>query len=228
MKPVAGLPYAHLNLRTNPFRSLEPAERADVAVVEVEGLARWLREGGHGRPDGPTAREHGPGPRRPGGGADGRRILQLVGAGGCGKTTWLEALHRRLPGASLVAWSAVHGWPPLPPDGPLLVDDAQELPARSRRVACRRGVLVLATRTDLTRRLRRLDGELRTLRVEDLVTPTRMVRMIARRMEWARRGPGAVPAFSRATLARLWARHGPDVRRTYEELYHRIPAHPSP
>lgn len=206
MAAVTALPYAGLNLRRNPFSALPPDERTSVAVVEVEPLADLLHE----RIDA--------GSRLP------PLAVQLVGPPGCGKTTWLRALRERFPDAPTVAWSAVRGWPPVPPGPLLFVDDAHLLPWRLRRRLRARRVLALATHRDLGGALRRRGYETRTVDVPSLATGGRLRRIVDRRIAHVRRAEGPVPDIPDADLEALLRRHGPDLRAVLDTLYDRIQA----
>lgn len=207
--PSPRLPYAHLHLRTNPFRTLDAEERATLAVVDVD---RWVEQirARRGRRTRPLA-------------------VQLLGPGGCGKTTHLEAIRRHFPGAPMLAWSAVEGWPVIPSGDPLFVDDAHELPRGGlRRVVAGRRALILATRVDLGPRLARQRLDVRTLQVAPLVTPRRVRRIVRRRLDWARRTPGPLPSVEDRLTERLLSRHGTDLRALLGELYRHIQEHPVP
>jgi fumarate reductase flavoprotein subunit len=87
-----GLPFAHLNLRFNPFGELDLHLRADVAVVD---LADW--------------------PKRL---AAGRFAIQFLADCGRGKTTHLLALRRHFPDAAAAGdWSWYIGAPEARGDG---------------------------------------------------------------------------------------------------------------
>jgi hypothetical protein len=70
------LPFAHLNLRRNPFGEFQPAQRAVLAVAEVERFVRRLAQPGY--------------------------AVQFIGDQGRGKTTHLLAIMRHFPRAAYV------------------------------------------------------------------------------------------------------------------------------
>lgn len=255
MTRLPRLPYAHLNLRANPFRELAPEERGALAVVDVEAWVAHIRKrraagagptvtgrdaqaGGAARPD--------VGMSPPEGGTV--LVLQLLGPSGVGKTTHLDALHRHFPDAPRVAWSAPSererrarrvpdGWPPVPPGDLLFVDDAHAFPRRRwAGVLAGRRTLVVATQRDLTPMLQKaLAGrpgrgptslDVRTSDLTARVTPDVLRRIVARRLESARRGDGSLPKIEAADVVSLLRRHGPDLRAVLDDLYRRIQAHP--
>ena len=67
--PTLNLPFAHLNLRFNPFGEATPEERAKLAVVDIERFAQRLCAPGF--------------------------AVQFIGEHGRGKSTHLLALHAR-------------------------------------------------------------------------------------------------------------------------------------
>ncbi len=95
------LPFAHLNLRRNPFGELDESERAALAVVDVDAVAARLRAGAR---------------------------VQFVGDHGRGKTTHLLALRARLPEARYCRRDRGQ---PLPDAPIVLVDEADAVPRRA-------------------------------------------------------------------------------------------------
>lgn len=190
-----GLPFAHLNLRRNPFGEATRAERAALAVASDREVDGWVERLGGAR-----------------------FALQLVGDCGRGKTTHLLALHARFPAAPFTRLE-----PDLParvdPAPLVFVDEAQLLPARRRRAlfrACR--ALALATHEDLQPELQAAGLEVETVRLTGL-DPARLAAILTRRLEWARRGPGPIPWLADDACARLVARFGDDVRAIEDHLY---------
>ncbi len=255
MTHLPRLPYAHLNLRANPFRELAPEERGALAVVDVEAWVTIIRKR-RAADAGPTVTGREARPRRPGRPDIGISppaggpvlVLQLLGPSGVGKTTHLDALHRRFPDTPRVAWSApsererraprvADGWPPVPPGDLLFVDDAHAFPRRRwARVLAGRRTLVLATQRDLTPMLQKaLAGgpgpgptslDVRTNDLTTRVTPDVLRQIVARRLEGARRGDGSLPKIEAADVVSLLRRHGPDLRAVLDDLYRRIQTHP--
>jgi hypothetical protein len=190
------LPYAHLNLRRNPFGELEAEERAELAVAEVGSLVARVR--------------------RPG------AAVQLLGPSGSGKTTWLLAIRRHFPGAPFVK---VHERvrTRVPSGHPLFVDDAHLLPPRQRRRLLSRPIsFILCTHLDLAQELAALGLEAVTVTPGGSLSAELLEVAFARRVEAARRGPGAVPRVPRTTVERLLAGCGGDVRSMELALYQAV------
>ncbi|MEW6364974.1 MAG: hypothetical protein AB1714_10080 [Acidobacteriota bacterium] len=187
------LPYAHLNLRRNPFGELERAERAELAEVEVDELVECVR--------------------RPG------VAVQLLGGSGCGKTTHLLAIHRRFASAPYV--KVIDGTRARVPFGhPVHVDDAHLLASSERRRLLHRPAsFVLTTQCDLSEEIARSGLRSVVVRPHQLLSADLLERVFARRVEAARRGPGPVPRLARSTVEALIERWGPDVRSMERALY---------
>jgi len=112
-----GLPFAHLNLRRNPFGEVAAEERPALAVVDeaaLDGLAARLRAALDG---------------------DARTTVQLLGEKGFGKTTHLLALRARFVGSPYrhVAEGERPAPDPaaLPQSKPFFLDESQRVPRRS-------------------------------------------------------------------------------------------------
>ena len=181
------LPFAHLNLRVNPFGEPRVEERAALAVVDL-----------------PELRAGDP--------------VQFVGESGHGKTTHLLALLARNPGAVYERLQEGEDRYAARASGavPLLLDEAQRLrPQLLLRLFSQNRTLALGTHDDLSRFS---DRPLRTVRFAGL-TLARLRAILARRIEWARRGPGPVPVVSDASLQALLDRHASDVRAIEGHLY---------
>ena len=200
--PATGhwLPFAHLNLRCNPFGELSPADRASTAVVEIACWVPWL--------------------------AVDRRALQFVGECGRGKTTHLLALRPRLPQAAYVYLPEEGGCPPIPQGRPLMIDEAQRLPGRIRRRLLASGApLVLGTHVELSRPLRHWGYQVHTVHVAAGLNAQRLTAILNRRIEAARLAVGPVPELRPADADVLLARWGNDIRSIEGFLYERMQQH---
>lgn len=193
---MIGLPFAHLNLRRNPFGEPSSRERAALAVVDRELLAplvRSLAEPGF--------------------------AVQFTGECGRGKSTHLHALRAHFPDAPYLYFAEGARPPPIPRAPVLFLDETQRLPWRTRRRVFRRGVtLAIGTHRDHSGELARAGLRFETVRLDGF-TPVRVHRIIERRIEWARRAPGPVPWLGLDGVARLSDRFGGDLRAMESHLY---------
>lgn len=187
------LPFAHLNLRRNPFGELTAAERTSLACVEIDDVAEQLRQPG--------------------------AVVQFLGEKGFGKTTHLLSIHRRFEGSAYV--HIPDGQPAQIPHGnPLLIDEAQRLTNRQWKQILRAGVpLVLGTHTDYTDKLRRAGRVVSNIAVAESTDGGRLHRLVNDRIRFLTRSAGPVPVVRIETCERLLQRHGPDIRSILEELY---------
>ncbi len=190
------LPYARLNLRRNPFGSIPLEDRGHLAVLDLDPITAALE------PD--------------------RAALQIVGDRGHGKTTHLLAIRARLfPDAPYIHLDQERAIPAIPAASLLFLDEAQRFPRR-QLAQLGRGTarLVLGTHADHARALSRAGRPVTTIRLgpRDL-TADRLGRLLGRRIEHARRGPGPVPSITPGSLSNLLGRHGSNIRAIEDELY---------
>lgn len=193
---VPSLPFAHLNLRCNPFGELSISEWTAQADVDLSPILGAL--------DQP------------------RSAVQLIGDKGFGKTTHLLALRARCESAGYVhiPEGERRG---LPTGSPVLIDEAQRLTMLQRWQLFRSSVpLVLGTHHDFQNALLRSGRHVLTIHVETQVNSDRLHRILNARIAAARRHPGAIPTVSRSTVDQLMAQFGPNIRQIVHELYARI------
>mgnify|MGYP000964671584 FL=1 len=180
-------PFAKLNLIRNPFGELQPAERAELAVVDTPRWLELLRQ--------PTS------------------AVQFIGPGGHGKTTHLLALAHRLPQAAYVYLPEDGPPPSLPRARPVLIDEAQRLRWWQRRqVLAVGGPLALGTHEDLTPALRRAGLTVVTVEVAADQSPERLADILNRRIEASRAGDAPVPRVDLPQAIELRRRFGADIR----------------
>lgn len=145
-------------------------------------------------------------------------IVQFIGDSGRGKTTHLLALAARHPAAVYVKLEeGQDAWSREPPEGaPFLLDEAQRARPERLRALLRSGrTVALGTHADLSGLAPRA---IRTVQVGGWGVSS-LGPIVARRIEWARRGPGPVPIVSDTALAILVSKHGDDLRSLLSELY---------
>jgi hypothetical protein len=191
--PSPSLPFAHLNLRRNPFGELPLSDWAALADVDVQECDGFLSK--------PWA------------------TVQFVGEKGNGKTTHLLAIRDRIPESVYVHFPEGEKTE-IPVGNPLLIDEAQRMTRWQQWKVFRSGIpLVLGTHRDFTGELKRAGRRVKTVVVYERMSASRLVRIIQARIEWVRRDAGPVPQLSHETADRLLTRFGPDVRRIFYELY---------
>ncbi len=189
------LPYAHLNLRRNPFGDFSEADRTALAIVDINDVVERLGSS--------TA-------------------IQFVGEKGYGKTTHLLAIRSMFENAGYV--HIPEGEKAAIPSGnPVLIDEAQRLTFWQRLRLFRMKVpLVLGTHRDFEPELKRAGRTVQTIAVEKHTCIDRLQKVFASRIEWVRRDSGPVPSVSEQTVESLVSEFGPDIRGMLGHLYDRI------
>ncbi|MCA9085284.1 MAG: hypothetical protein KDA81_14565 [Planctomycetaceae bacterium] len=188
------LPFEQLNLRRNPFGEFSEQERAELAVVDVDGVAERLSHS--------------------------RTAVQFVGEKGFGKTTHLLALRLRFSESAYVHIPEGERLTTVPTGSPLMIDEAQRLTFSQRRTVFRYDrPLVLGTHTNFHRALERAGRHVETIHVGDGTSVDRLHRILNDRIERVRRTAGSVPQVTPKTCRRMLQRHGPDVRGIMSDLY---------
>ncbi len=189
--PVS-LPFAHLNLRRNPFGEVEPAEQGELAVVDVDRHVERLRRPGY--------------------------AVQFLGDQGRGKTTHLLAILRHFPNSPYVHIG--EGQRPRIPQGhPVFVDEVNRLPRRRRRRLFHRRVsLALGTHEDFHAELTSAGFDVETVSAGGLEV-AELCRIANRRIESARRDPGPLPQLSLRTARAMIDRFDDDLRSIHARLY---------
>lgn len=186
-------PFAHLNLRRNPFGELELSQRAALAVVRVEPFVERLKQPGY--------------------------AVQFLGGKGRGKTTHLLAILQHFPDAAYVHIGEGQR-PRIPRGQPLMIDEIQRLPRRRRRRVFRRHVsLAIATHEDVGAELARAGFDVQTIEAAASLDAGRLRQILNRRIQWARRGSGPLPSVTIETARELIGRFGDHVRAVEWHMY---------
>ena len=194
---LSWIPWARWNLCRNPFGELIRQERAELAIVDVEAIARQVAR--------PSC------------------AYQLIGDCGRGKTTRMLALAHHIPGAFYAYLPEDGPCPAIATGNPILIDEAQRLPRRVRQSVFATGLpLVLATHRDLARPLRRHGYRVITEQVGDGNTPELIQRLLNRRIEASRLRAGPVPVVSLALARRMVMRFQSDIRSIESHLYEHV------
>jgi hypothetical protein len=187
------LPFAHLNLRRNPFGEASPEERGGLAVVDVERFVPRLANPGF--------------------------AVEFIGDCGRGKTTRLRALWDRLDRPPFLRVAEEPRGFRAPDASVIFVDEAQFLSARQRRkLFGRRSSFVVGTHVSLAPAFEQAGLCYESAPVGG-VDVELVGRIIARRLEWARRDSGPVPGVSKPAIEALIERHGDDLRAIEHHLY---------
>lgn len=188
------LAYSHLNLRWNPFGTVDFDDVALLAVVQVDQYVQRLNRPGY--------------------------ALQFLGDCGRGKTTHLLALHDFFSQSPYIHF--VEGAPiPEIPQAPLLfLDETQRLPRSLRKfIFSRPGVsFVIATHFDHSSEFKKASLDHDSLVLKGL-SVTRLAQIVQRRIEWARRSPGPVPSVPDSEIAKLIGLYGDDLGAILSRLY---------
>lgn len=198
--PPPGIPFGHLNLRRNPFGALPDEAWAQVVLpaFELEPVIERLGRPGY--------------------------CLQLMGDSGRGKSSHLRMLHASFANEP---WTYVaEGTRPRIPEARqvVFVDEVWRLPFWQRRTLWRRPCsFAIGTHFDHAAELRRAGVQVQTVEVGGL-TPARLLALMRRRIDWARRGPAPapVPEPTLALAQALVAVHRDDLRAIQRELYERF------
>ncbi|MDG1896577.1 MAG: hypothetical protein P8J37_16865 [Fuerstiella sp.] len=187
------LPYAHLNLRRNPFGEFSEDERTALALVDIEPIIERLNNPGY--------------------------VVQFVGEKGYGKTTHLLAIRSRLSDAGYVHIPEGQR-AGLPSGCPILIDEAQRLTRWQQFQVFRSNTpMVLGTHRDFKEQLRRAGRVVETIEVELRTDADRLHRLLNARIQWVRRGDGRVPSITLPTADNLLKEFGPNIRGILHQLY---------
>jgi len=185
--------FSATNLVRNPFGEPSPDERAALAVLDVDGYLELVREPG--------------------------RVVQFLGDAGRGKSTHLRAIHARVEGAPFVYFGEGERFRRVPRAPLAFIDEAQRMHHwLMRAVFVPSRSFVIASHEDLSGRLERAGFLVRSVEVAT-TEPPRVGAILARRVEWARRGPGPIPTFSDGAVRALQVRFGDDLRAMEDHLY---------
>ncbi len=189
------LPWSWCNLRRNPFGELLREERVKVAVVDVAAIAAHV-----GQP---------------------RTAVQLIGDCGRGKTTRMLVLAEAFDDSAYVYLPEDEPCPAIPSGTPLLIDEAQRLPAVVRRRVFASGLpLVLATHRNLRRALVRAGYRVQTHHIGQTNDASLVRQILNKRIEASRlTAAGQLPELSIEDATALVDRFGSDIRAIESYLY---------
>ena len=193
MRPEASL-WRRWGLRCNPFGEVPPSDLPGLVVAEIDELYAWWISGE-------------------------RRALQWIGPCGHGKSAHLFALQSRKPALVRVYLPEGGPLPRLPEKSEFLLDEAQRLPRRRRRLLFGRSTrLALATHRDLGPELERAGWQVQSREVGDL-DPDTLARILERRLLWAGAQASSVAQATTLEAAGLVASYGGHLRALFDHLY---------
>jgi len=194
----SSLAYVRLNLRHNPFGEATLEQRRHLALLPDTIPLDVISQKGY--------------------------LLQVCGEVGCGKSSYLLALSRLVDGAVYIRCGPGLNMS-YSPRQQLLVDEYDLVSERKRvRLLKKFTVKAVATHRDFSAEIKRQGYEVMTVNPAESMTPDLLERIVQQRLEWARRGPGPLPAIDRDTLAELSVRSNNNVRTVENLLYDRVQA----
>ncbi|MFB6374364.1 MAG: hypothetical protein ABEN55_14885, partial [Bradymonadaceae bacterium] len=162
-------PFAHLNLRRNPFGDLPRRRRGQIAVCDRDSAIEHLRNG---------------------------TTLQYVGPRGSGKSTALHALEVQLESAAYRRAPREGDFDAWPESPILLVDEVQFLEPTVRRALWEReATLAVATHTDFAADMRQSGRSVETIDLGEPRSIDELAAMFRRRIVAQRRDDGPVPTI---------------------------------
>jgi hypothetical protein len=186
------LPFAHLNLRFNPFGELTREQRAATAIVELEDIPEHFSKN--------------------------RIAIQFIGEHGRGKSTHLIALHKQFKQSP---YTQIHigDKPTFNTDDIQFIDSIEMLPAaRRKKIYHSTNILAITTHNDLTKELQTAGFEVISKRI--FVDNEQQIKQIFdRRIELARRNTGSLPNIDINTVRSLITKFNDDIRAMENHLY---------
>lgn len=186
------LVFSNLNLRFNPFGELTSEERCKVAVAEVEHLIAPLKEPGS--------------------------AVQFLADHGRGKTTHLRLLHQAFQGAPYVKLKE-NEKVKINKSEVNFIDSFELLSKWERRRLYRSlNSFAFTSHQDLRTELERAGFKVVTCKISCSSTE-KLLKIFQKRVEHARRGPGALPLVSKGTVCSLVSRYQDDIRAMENDLY---------
>lgn len=186
------LPFAHLNLRFNPFGELTREQRAVTAIVELDDIPEHFSK---------------------------RRIaIQFTGEHGRGKSTHLIALHKQFKHSP---YTQIHigDKPTFSNDDIQFIDSIEMLPAARRKKIYRStNILAITTHNDLTNELHTAGFEVISKRIT-VDNAQHIKQIFDKRIELARRNTGSLPGIDIKTVRTLITKFNDDIRAMEHHLY---------
>lgn len=177
-------------MKYNPFGQPPDTLRAELAVVEVAPLVEFLRK-------------------------PGKRVIEVVGQSGRGKTTLMRAVREAFAGQQHWWKLESRNWQRPPLATVMWIDEAQRMLWWQRLMVFRHAqTLMLTTHRSLEGPLKRAGFEYRQVCVQGL-TAQALSEIIARRIRWSGHSLTVAPQVVEALLEH----YGDDLRAIFDMLY---------
>ena len=193
-------PFAHLNLRFNPFGEIDIDDRARAAVIDYQPwVDAFLKNPNF--------------------------VLQFSGRCGRGKSTHLHGLkmhlQRHFPDVSYTYYAEDEIVRSLPNKASLLIlDETQRIPKRLRQKLWKRNCgFIIGTHEDHSQEFVKHGREFEHVLLEG-ITEDKLRQVLEGRLELARRSSNQIPYFTDKTIQELIEKFGDDIRAIEHHLYH--------
>lgn len=186
------LPFAHLNLRFNPFGELTREQRAATAIVNLDDIPELLLKS--------------------------RIAVQFIGEHGRGKSTHLIALHKQFNNSP---YTQIHigDKPTFSNDDSQFIDSIEILPASRRKKIYRSTkILAITTHIDLSKELQAAGFKVISKRIF-VDNEQNIKKIFDRRIELARRDTGSLPDIDIKSVRTLITKFNDDIRAMEHHLY---------
>jgi hypothetical protein len=186
------LPFAHLNLRFNPFGELTREQRAATAIINLDKLPALNSKS--------------------------RIAIQFIGEHGRGKSTHLIALHKQFKNSP---YTQIHigDKPTFNNNDVQFIDSIEMLPAARRKKIYRStNILAITTHNDLTNELQTAGFEVINKRIT-VDNEQHIKQIFDTRIELARRNTGLLPDIDINTVRTLITKFNDDIRAMEHHLY---------
>ena len=186
------LPFAHLNLRFNPFGELTRKQRFEVAVVDISDLLSLLQKP--------------------------KQAIQFVADHGRGKSTHLIALHTHF---SKAPYTQLHSMdkPEFKHEPLHFIDSIENLSKSSRKKLYKKATsIAITTHIDLSKELFKAGYDVTTKEIS-LYDPDLLKIALNKRIELARRSDKEIPCLNISAIQKLKRLFGDDIRSMETHLY---------
>lgn len=190
------LAYSHLNLMCNPFGEIDREQRKTLVIADTSAARSFL--------------------------AEKKRVIQILGPVGCGKTSFMLALLNYFPESKYQRTSEGYDIS-FAPNTPLFLDEFDLLSFHQRRKLRKlHANVVICTHHDFSREFKKSDYAVMTVEPRKNISITKLEKIVSLRVERARRSRGPVPVIDKALLHKLLVSHNYNIRSIENALYDMI------